>query len=56
MPFSPSVELALKELRRGLEQRFGERLLELVLFGSHARAGELFSNFTGLLRQRGIIP
>src|SRR5258708_30630880 len=33
----PLVAAALTKLRSGLEARFGSRLREVVLFGSHAR-------------------
>jgi len=34
---SPKVKSILAELRRGFEEIYGDRLVKLVLFGSHAR-------------------
>ncbi|OGQ26061.1 MAG: hypothetical protein A2138_21045 [Deltaproteobacteria bacterium RBG_16_71_12] len=42
-PLSPRIAQALAEFRRKLEARFGDRLLELRLFGSWAR-GEANEN------------
>lgn len=37
LPLRPSVRAALREARRALHAMYGDRLVKLVLFGSHAR-------------------
>ncbi|MEA5476419.1 nucleotidyltransferase domain-containing protein [Pseudanabaena galeata UHCC 0370] len=32
-----SIQLTLHELKRGLKELYGDRLVKLILFGSHAR-------------------
>ena len=37
LPVRPSVRAALHEAKAGLERLYGDRLVTLILFGSHAR-------------------
>lgn len=37
LPLRPSVRTALREAKTALERLYGERLVKVILFGSHAR-------------------